>query len=64
MHHYRHLNFYIPETRGTRDLDTYVLLLTKFELPQTAAADQATQALEEFTAAIQLKTSNGIPLSI
>ena len=39
MHHYRHLNFYIPETRGTRDLDTYVFLPTKFELPHTAAAD-------------------------
>ena len=63
MHHYRHLNFYIPETRGTRDSDTYVFLPTKFELPHTAAADRATQALEEFTAAIRSKTSEGIPFT-
>jgi len=63
MHHYRHLNFYIPETSGTRNSDTYVFLPTKFELPQTAATDQATQTLEEFTAAIQSKTTNGIPFT-
>ena len=50
--HYRHLDFYIPETRATRVTDTYVFLPTKFELPATAMADQTTMALEELTAAL------------
>lgn len=61
MHKYRHLQFYIPETRGKRETDTYVFLPTKFELPTKAAADCATLALEEFTKA--LKTNNQIPFT-
>jgi len=52
MHHYRHLEFYIPASRGVRKSDTYVFLPTKFELPASAAADRMTIALEELTNAI------------
>ena len=45
MHHYRHLEFYIPETRGLRKSDTYVFLPTKFEMPATAAADSLITAI-------------------
>ena len=50
--HYRHLQFYIPETRGIRVSDTYVFLPTKYEMPATAEADRLTLALEEVTEAI------------
>ena len=52
MHHYCHLEFYIPASRGVRKSDTYVFLPTKFELPASAAADRMTIALEELTNAI------------
>lgn len=48
-HHYRHLNFYIPSTCGVRDSDTYVFLPIKYEIPETAATDRMTIALEELT---------------
>ena len=63
LEHYRHLQFYIPETRGTRVTDTYVFIPTKFELPKNAAADRATQALEEFIQAINSKKAQQIPFS-
>ena len=44
--HYRHLNFYIPATRGNRDSDTYAFILSKFKLPKNVVADRATTALE------------------
>ena len=49
MHKYQHLEFYILETRGKYDTDTYVFLPTKFELPTKATANCAMLALEEFT---------------
>lgn len=61
MHHYRHQHFCIPESRGTCYSHTYVFFPTKFELPAMAAADRATQALEEFTVVLQSKTSTEIP---
>ena len=61
-HHYRHLNLYIPKTRGVRDSDTYVFLPTKFEMPETAAADRMTIALEELTEAI-CNTKEQIPFT-
>ena len=42
MEHYRHLKFYMPETKVTRVIDTYVFIPTKFELPKKVAADRAT----------------------
>ena len=54
MHKYQHLEFfYIPETRGKYDTDTYVFLPTKFELPTEATANCATLSLEEFTKALE-----------
>ena len=61
--HYRHLNFYIPETRATRVTDTYVFLPTKFELPATAMADRTTMALEELTAALNDRALDTIPVN-
>ena len=61
--HYRHLDFYIPETRATRVTDTYVFLPTKFELPATAMADRTTMALEELTAALNDRTLDTIPVN-
>lgn len=61
MEYYRELTFYVPSTRGIRNTDMYVFLATKFELPANAAADQATAALEDFTAAIKQPKSNQIP---
>ena len=61
--HYRHLEFYIPETRATRVTDTYVFLPTKFELPATAMADRTTLALEELPAALNDRTVNTIPVN-
>ena len=51
--HYRHMNFYVPSTRGNRHTDTYLFIASKFELPENAAADRATKALEEFTAVMK-----------
>ena len=31
-HHYRHMNFYLPSTRGNRHTDAYVFVPSKFEL--------------------------------
>ena len=61
--HYRHLDFYIPETRATRVTDTYVFLPTKFELPATAMADRTTLALEELTAALNDRALDTIPVN-
>ena len=52
----------MPETRGTRVTDTYFFSI-KFELPKNASADRATQALEEFTQAINSKKAQQIPFS-
>ena len=59
--HYRHMNFYIPSTRGNRHTDTYVFIPSKSELPENAAADRPTKALEEFTAAMEAKRNRDIP---
>ena len=48
-------HFYLPTTRGNRHTDTYVFIPSKYELPVNAAADRATTALEEFTAAMKAK---------
>ena len=53
--------FYLPSTRGNRHTDMYVFVPSKFELPQNAAADKATTALEEFTAATKAKRNHDIP---
>jgi hypothetical protein len=39
MDHYRHWDFYIPKTRGTRVSDTIVFLPEKYSMPTTASAD-------------------------
>jgi len=54
MGHYKHLGVYTPGTREERKSGSYVPILTKFQLPTTAAAGRATRALEEFVAAIKL----------
>ena len=41
MQHYHHLEFYIPITRGTRELDAYVYIPANFELPENTTADRA-----------------------
>lgn len=61
--HYQHINFFIPTTRGNRHTDTYVFIPSKFELPENAAADRATKALEEFTAAMKSKRNRDIPFT-
>ena len=61
MHHYHELTFYIPSTRGTRITDTYMLIPSKYKLPANVAADRATTALEEFTAAIKKPATKQIP---
>ena len=61
--HYRHLDFYIPETQGTRVTDTFVFLPSKFELPATAMADQTTMALEKLTVALNDRTIDTIPVN-
>jgi hypothetical protein len=53
MDHYRHLDFYIPKTRGTRVSDTVVFLLEKYSMPTTASADRASTSLEELTEALR-----------
>lgn len=53
MQNYRELTFYVPNTRGIQNMDTYVFLPSKFELTVNEAANKATVALEEFTAAIK-----------
>ena len=55
--------FYIPTTRGNRHTDTYVFMPSKFELPENAAADQVTKALEEFTTVTKLKQNQDIPFT-
>ena len=47
--------FYNPSTRGKKHTDTYVFISSKFKLPKNAVADQATKALEEFTATMKAK---------
>jgi hypothetical protein len=49
LDHYRHWEFYIPKTRGTRVSDTVVFLPEKYSMPTTASADRASTALEELT---------------
>jgi hypothetical protein len=49
LDHYRHWDFYIPKTRGTRVSDTVVFLPEKYSMPTTASADRASTALEELT---------------
>ena len=53
--------FYIPSTRGNVHTDTYIFIPSKFELPKNAAADRATKALEEFTAAMKAKRNRDKP---
>ena len=53
--HYRHMKFYIPSTRGNCHTNTYVFIPSKFDLPENAAADRATKALEKFSAAMKSK---------
>ena len=48
MEHYRELMFYVPSTKAIQNTDTYVFIPTKYALPETAAADQAIVALEEY----------------
>ena len=55
--------FYIPSTRGNRHTDTYVFIPSKFELPKNTAADRATKALKEFTAAMKAKQNCDIPFT-
>ena len=55
--------FYIPTTKGNRHTDTYVFIPSKFELPENIAADRATTALEEFTAAMKSKRNWDIPFT-
>ena len=53
MDHYHHLTFYIPSTRGTRVIDTYVFIpKKKNDLLENTSADRATTALQEFVAAL------------
>ena len=58
--YYRHLYFYLPSTRGNRHTDTYVFIPSKVELLANAAADRATTALEEFTAAMKANRNRNI----
>jgi hypothetical protein len=51
MDHYRHWEFFIPKTRGTRVSDTVVFLPEKYSMPTTVSADRASAALEELTEA-------------
>ena len=53
MDHYRHWEFYIPKTRGTRVSDTVVFLPEKYSMPTTSSSDRATAALEELTEALR-----------
>jgi hypothetical protein len=53
LDHYRHWDFYIPKTRGTRVSDTVVFLPKKYSIPTTASADRAATALEELTEALK-----------
>ena len=57
------MNFYSPTTGGNRHTDTYVFIPSNFELPANAAADCATKALEEFTAAMKAKRNRDIPFT-
>ena len=61
--HYQHVYFYIPTTRGHRYTYTYVFTPLKFELLENAAADRATRALEEITAAIKSKRNQNMPFT-
>jgi hypothetical protein len=53
LDHYRHWDFYIPKTRGTRVSDTVVFLPENYSMPTTASADRASAALEELTEALK-----------
>jgi hypothetical protein len=53
LDHYRHWDFYIPKTRGTRVSDTVVFLPEKYSMPTTASADRVSTALEELTEALK-----------
>jgi hypothetical protein len=53
LDHYRHWEFFIPKTRGTRVSDTVVFLPEKYSMPTTASADRASAALEELTDALK-----------
>jgi hypothetical protein len=72
LDHYRHWDFYIPKTRGTRVSDTVVFLPEKYSMPTTASADRAATALEELTEALKnpaaakpfLNTSNKLNAAI
>jgi hypothetical protein len=72
LDHYRHWDFYIPKTRGTRVSDTVVFLPEKYSMPTTASADRASTALEELTEALKnpaaakpfLNTGNKLNASI
>jgi hypothetical protein len=72
LDHYRHWEFFIPKTRGTRVSDTVVFLPEKYTMPTTASADRASAALEELTEALQnpaaakpfLNTSNKLNAAI
>ena len=55
--------FYLPSIRGNRQTDTYVFIPSKFELPQNAAVDRATTALEKFTTAMKAKRNHDIPFT-
>ena len=63
MKHYCHLNYYIPSTHSTRNTNTYVFILFKFESPVNVVADRATAALEELTAALKGKRMREIPVT-
>jgi hypothetical protein len=49
LDHYRHWEFFIPKTRGTRVSDTVIFLPEKYSMPTTASANRASAALEEIT---------------
>ena len=53
MYKYQHLQFYIPETRGKHNTDTYAFLSTKFKMPTNTNILCASTALEEFVGALK-----------
>ena len=62
MEHYQELTFYVSSTKGVRNTEKYVFIPTKYALLETAAADRATVALEEFTDAIKKTATKTMPL--
>jgi hypothetical protein len=53
LDHYRHWDFCIPKTRGTRVSDTVDFLPEKYSMPTTASADGTSTASEELSEALK-----------